>query len=478
MEHTPEEYFQKLYKEKPWLLDSIYWLETEICTEFPTLHANQISVYYGNPDGLTSEGTNYISKSDKKHQREGNVKDIYIRLSDNPQLSDLYFKVCFQRNFDENAFCYFANAICRFYNKINPKSYEVDDSIVDFLKVLSGKRLQDTIGGYEKYVMPRALRARYKFASNMAFFDFVINGNPYKDGKRTFFRNVISKLEKRAFETYEGKHRTFSCLVDAASEEISEETTSTAKLTDFLDIKESNLFANAHRTYFLVTKEGYINKYIVHNASLNADSEVESSHEVFAPSQYYSIAAACQKEIVGIVLSPQGEILVFKNQTLVLSKRKGLWHYHDQSAITNVIMSKIITEDGSYDKGLCRQLANSIYASIIDVSFSHTGGCIGIIEEGTRIVDVDFSEKDVKTKNSISPVTPVVLKRIMSQRVTGTDDRDETCSFTTVNRQIRAELLSLDGVTIVNQNSNYMAVGYILNHTMYAEGGGRKRSSC
>lgn len=337
-------------------------------------------------------------------------KEIYIRISNIPALSGLYYKVLFNRNFDENAFCYFVNAICRFYNKINSQTVQLNDTIIECLKGISGKRLRDVLGKSQRYNMPRSLRTRYVFATSMAFFDFVIAGGYVKDEMRSFFRDLLSVLEARAFQTYEGKHRPFSCIIDG-DKIVEKDCQQHCRLLDFLESKESYLFANGYWTYFRISKNGYLLDYV--NDSLSAPSKHEREHVVFAPSNYSRLASKCKNENIGIVLCADGEILVFKKEALILSKRKGVWHYHDQSAVVDIIKTSIEElgpQDMSIDRSQARQLANCIFASIIDVSFAHSGGCIGIVKEGEQIGEDTLYERNIKTKGFVDQKGNSVIK--------------------------------------------------------------------
>lgn len=316
----------------------------------------------------------------------------------------------FNRNFDENAFCYFVNAICRFYNKINSQTVQLNDTIIECLKGISGKRLRDVLGKSQRYNMPRSLRARYVFATSMAFFDFVIAGGYVKDEMRSFFRDLLFVLEARAFQTYEGKHRPFSCIIDG-DQIVEKDCQQHCRLLDFLESKESYLFANGYWTYFRISKNGYLLDYV--NDSLSAPSKHEREHVVFAPSNYSRLASKCKNENIGIVLCADGEILVFKKEALILSKRKGVWHYHDQSAVVDIIKTSIEElgpQDMSIDRSQARQLANCIFASIIDVSFAHSGGCIGIVKEGEQIGEDTLYERNIKTKGFVDQKGNSVIK--------------------------------------------------------------------
>ena len=483
MERDECECFNRIYSEMPSLLDSVYWIESVICAEFPALQTSSTSIFYGDIDvhKKNSDPNNYVVKVDAniKTAIADGSKEIYIRISNIPALSGLfYYKVLFNRNFDENAFCYFVNAICRFYNKINSQTVQPNDAIIECLKGISGKRLRDALGKSQRYNMPRSLRARYVFATNMAFFDFVIGGGYVKDETRSFFRDLLSVLGARAFQTYEGKHRPFSCIIDGSCIVEKDNQQHYIRLLDFLESKESYLFANGYWTYFRISKNGYLLDYV--NDSLSAPPNHEREHVVFAPSNYSRLASECKEENIGIVLCADGEILVFKKEALILSKRKGVWHYHDQSAVVDIIKTSIEElgpQDKSIDRSQARQLANCIFASIIDVSFAHSGGCIGIVQEGEKIGEDVLCEQNIKTKGSVdqkgdSVIKSTLLKCIISHSNDSCKAENKPISFGDTDREIQMELLSLDGATVINQCGKYLAIGYILNSTLQSESGG------
>lgn len=477
------ECFNRIYSEMPSLLDSVYWIESVICAEFPALQTSSTSIFYGDIDvhKKNSDPNNYVVKVDANINTAiaDGSKEIYIRISNIPALSGLfYYKVLFNRNFDEKAFCYFVNAICRFYNKINPQTDRLSNTIIECLKGISGRRLRDVLGKSQRYNMPRSLRARYVFATNMAFFDFVIGGGYVKDETRSFFRDLLSVLGARAFQTYEGKHRPFSCIIDGSCIVEKDDQQHYIRLLDFLESKESYLFANGYWTYFRISKNGYLLDYV--NDSLSAPSSHEREYVVFTPSNYSRLASECKNENIGIVLCADGEILVFKKKALILSKRKGVWHYHDQSAVVDIIKTSIEelgTQDKPIDHSQARQLANYIFASIIDVSFAHSGGCIGIVQEGEKIGEDVLCEQNIKTKGFVdqkgdSVIKSTLLKCIISHSNASCKAENKPISFGDTDREIQMELLSLDGATVINQCGKYLAIGYILNSTLQSESGG------
>ena len=474
------ESFNRIYKEMPSLLDSIYWIESVICAEFPALQTSSTAIYYGDVNSKKKSGdpNNYVVKVDSTGTTDS--KELYIRISNAPALSKLYYKVLFNRNFDEKAFCYFVNAICRFYNKINPTTDRLSDTIIESLGIVSGKRLSDVLGKSQSYNMPRSLRARYVFATNMAFFDFVIGGGFVKDETRSFFRDLLSVLGARSYQTYEGKRRPFSCIIDGSIIVKKDEQNCYIRLLDFLESKASYLFANGYWTYFRISKNGYILEYV--NDNFRVPLSYDPKLVVFAPSQYSRLASECKEENIGVVLCADGEILVFKNRALILSKRKGTWHYHDQSAIVDIIKTGIerCDADNTLTKQKeTRQLANCIFASIIDVSFAHSGGCIGIVQEGERIGQDELKEQNIciKTKrstgeNSSSIVRSTLLTCIIPHSSIDSGMENMSVSFADTAREIQMELLALDGATVINQNGKYLAIGYILNSTLQSESGG------
>ena len=60
------ECFNRIYSEMPSLLDSVYWIESVICAEFPALQTSSTSIFYED-SGVhikNSDPNNYVVKVD------------------------------------------------------------------------------------------------------------------------------------------------------------------------------------------------------------------------------------------------------------------------------------------------------------------------------------------------------------------------------------------------------------------------------
>jgi len=334
--------------------------------------------------------------------------------------------------------------------------------------------------------MPRSVKARYEFATNLAFFDYTI-GEPYRSKARTFMRTLLPFLETRTTETYEGQCRAFACLIT------NEKNTSQEKLLDFLRNEESYLFSDASHTWFVVNREGEIIDYSTpmatsdfQNVPLKAGlrrciaEKVRKSHFqvanksricIFAPQQYQRFASCCSGETIGVMVVGDGRILVFKNKSLVLSKQRGKWKYYDQAAIVGFLLKSITR--GAVPSSAARDLANQLYLSILDVSFLRTGGCIGILDEGVKLDNECFSEANLHMKTDDACVVNTIRKHVLSVESTGVK-KDHILRFNEIDSVIRSEIISMDGATTVNRDGGLMSVGYILKHIVPVSGhGGR-----
>ena len=124
-------------------------------------------------------------------------------------------------------------------------------------------------------------------------------------------------------------------------------------------------------------------------------------------------------------------------------------------------------------------LLESIFASILDVSFSHAGGIIAIvgdgwpasrrIEDGQQIPvlaecdDLLNNAFDKKTPpDDIRPIKRAVLKKLINRS-----------TFGFLDRKLRSELLGLDGACIIGCDGRIYSFGAIIQNDSGSTGGGR-----
>ena len=296
--------------------------------------------------------------------------------------------------------------------------------------------------------------------------------------------SLITILDSFANRTYEGKRVNFGIIIN----EIQQSETQTPNLYF------TNMFNN---DFFYVLSNGMQscvefdkNGYFLGHMSL----EKLRFKPTICPYDYISFARYCDVGRIGIVLTNQGEILLFKNRNLVYSKKRGVWnsYYHDE----------IIALLSNRTSQSIKEIRKSLYFTSLDVAFAGTGGCLVYLdkeytEQALSHIDIDdiLTAKHYEMKRMQLFETP----KKKSQQTIGFDyymmtydefvknyEKTKTSALKTtiagrrfqdLNRKLREELASIDGATIIDHDGTIIACGAIVRIDAGSQSGGRLAAS-
>lgn len=150
-------------------------------------------------------------------------------------------------------------------------------------------------------------------------------------------------------------------------------------------------------------------------------------------------------------------------------------------------------------------LLKAVYASVLDVSFSHSGGIIAVVEKKGLLTDYTTEEttggdagktrKKIKSQPIINPCDDLMfhyndemIKKHMKELQPGLEDDEikkrflkryvvkaliKDQGFVDLDRKLRAELIAMDGACILDYNGNICSVGAIIQNDSGSSGGGR-----
>ena len=168
-------------------------------------------------------------------------------------------------------------------------------------------------------------------------------------------------------------------------------------------------------------------------------------------------------------------------------KRNLKWLNLSYETFRNMVESK------AKKKCIPESLVKQIYASVLDVSFAHTGGIIAVVSDISKLMpasnpvlnicdnllderslsEIDDEMRYSKTYRSLSPseLQKRMLKRkallsLVSRR-----------KFFDLDRKLRTELISMDGACILNYEGDVCAVGAIIRNDSGSSGGGRSAAA-
>ncbi len=181
----------------------------------------------------------------------------------------------------------------------------------------------------------------------------------------------------------------------------------------------------------------------------------DTEHNLYAPIMYLPIARWAASKRYAAVLNAEGEILLFKDGSLLFARRRGKWFFFTHSAYIAGLSS---------GKGHTPAVNKALYQTMLDVSFARTGGCLGLWH-GERYRD----NRIIAAADRLdTPGYPGLShKNRFFRRVI--DGRP----FYALNRKLRMELAGVDGATVLLSSGEILTVGAILKIEGGSAGGGR-----
>lgn len=174
-----------------------------------------------------------------------------------------------------------------------------------------------------------------------------------------------------------------------------------------------------------------------------------------APNRYGAVSRWTRRGNVAVTLNRLGEILVFRGERLIFARRSGKWHFltHDP----------IVTQ---MQKPHLRAVRTAIYESALDASFARTGACIGVVTPPHRS---DWQRVVPELRDYL--LSPTSAKaHALSRMVSGRPFQD-------LERELRQELLAIDGATVLGADGEIYAIGTIVRISGGSGGGGREAAA-
>lgn len=296
-------------------------------------------------------------------------------------------------------------------------------------------------------------------------------------------QGIITELNKWSSRTYEGKKVAVGIIINQGIDNSDE--TEKIHFSSFMARDFFALLSDGRDSFVEFCKMGYLNGYLQANKQRQMPS--------IAPFSYENVAKLCGDKKIGIVLTENGDILIFRNRALVFSKRLGMWNVYSHEEIIQLLANR-----GSYS---LKDIRRSIYYTALDVSYGYTGGCIVYLNKDmaeSALVHINahdiLDEKyfEIKKKQEIANASKLYNLHSLSQ-VEATFNvpysqflTEQKCfkvqslrkiidgkSFHELSRKLRQELVGMDGATVVDSDGTIIAVGAILKIEAGSEGGGR-----
>ena len=279
--------------------------------------------------------------------------------------------------------------------------------------------------------------------------------------------NAISMMEEWSSTTYEGEKIPFGIIIDFA-----DNTNSTnPDYIKFLKNPHSAAFSDGVFSGVMLNRDGNVLEYF--SIDSPAENFKKDKHIPFVPYKFQGFVNKCDFEKIGIIVLMNGELLLIENKELRFAKRANKWIFFNWMRVNNALRK--IFEDNKIDD--IDSKIKEIYNTLLDVSFSHTGGCLGIIlpehEKNEEYVGQYIKDRidndscvDDRTKGKIN---------VVKQFIKGKSEYLQ--SFYILCRKLRQEMLSLDGATTITLEGNIISCGSIVKIEGGSDSGGRSAAA-
>lgn len=340
----------------------------------------------------------------------------------------------------------------------------------EILKVAEYRCINDQVKKQRNYGIKTNRRVEYKKrALNLAFevgmCSWIASG--YEQG--VILYSIICRMLDWAGKTYEGKAVPFGIVINFEAE--AEEDA--ASYLQFLENNSSAVFSDGIFSGILLDKKGKLLSFLTRNTPI---AEGGKNEDIFVPYKFLDIAKHCYRNSVGIIVPANGEILLIKNRALCFAKRGNKWTPFDWQRVYTKLRPYFLTSGESDEKDILRKI-KIIYGTLLDVSFSHTGGCLAIVLPDvpqTEISKVIQDRFDLSlTGNLPSGVSKENKEKIEILKYLLTDKDNNIRSFFEIDKELRKEILSLDGATVVALDGSFYCAGSIVSVPGGSSGGGR-----
>ena len=325
--------------------------------------------------------------------------------------------------------------------------------------------------------------ANYKMAIQKGICNWIVGT------KNDAVEKLFDLLEKWSVQTYEGKKVTFGFIINPEAN--SDFSDNYGDWCDFLDDDFSAVLTDCIDSAI----ELDVNCNFVRYISLTDNTLVEQSNNYMLdeslPFRFSEIISRyVVNKCVGIFLLNNGDIIISKDKVIRFVKRNLKWLNFNYLAFYNSIQN--FCETANVNK----TLVESIFASVLDVSFAHTGGIISVVKDISKLSNNEQDgypilnacdylltsktneeiEKEIvatKMNSSTKPesldkeINKRMLKRKVIKTLVGEND------FVHLDRKLRCELISMDGACILDTDGKICSFGAIIKNDSGSSGGGR-----
>lgn len=297
------------------------------------------------------------------------------------------------------------------------------------------------------------------------------------DKKNNNLVALFDELETWAVKTYEGKNVTMGFIINPEVE--SDFYVGEQNWLDFMHDDASAMLTDCIHSVIELDSQCNFVKY----HSLSEKNQIPGCELNYKTPLRFSqmIQTLVKDKKRGVFLLNNGDIVLAKDQEVRFVRRNLRWLNLSYRAFRNALQPFIDKNKGKSTTSVTKleSLLESIFASVLDVSFSHTGGIVAVVG---KTWPGSMAEKNCGETPILAPCDDLLssvydtenhscdiraLKRaLIKQLIAGK-------TFYRLDRKLRSELLGLDGACILRCDGKVQSFGAIIQNDSGSLGGGR-----
>lgn len=196
----------------------------------------------------------------------------------------------------------------------------------------------------------------------------------------------------------------------------------------------------------------------------------EGPARAFRPRRFDELASGSYREVMGLGLSLEGDIVCLQKADMTVSLRQGRWQIWNHQENVSVLKRAIQALDADQPKRKQKsrkfvdQVVRQVYSAALDLSFRRRGGLFVVVESPEVLPSlIDKSQAPGDESRAISDLG---LDRTLQRSY-----RD----VTKLPRDVLVDLAGLDGAILVSASGRVLAYGAIIK--LSPEGGASSRGA-
>ena len=283
---------------------------------------------------------------------------------------------------------------------------------------------------------------------------------------------LLKILERWSVQTYEGRKVPFGFIVNPNEK-------GTFDWLEFLEDDYSATLTDCINSLIELDTDGKLIKYhSLPETFLGRDEGIGARPYRFVDVliNYVSMGR------IGIFLLSNGDIILSDDTKIRFVKRNLKWLNMSYEAFESVL------RDVNLSPPLTLKMINELYASILDVSFAHTGGIISIVSDIQSLVNKNSRNSILSPSDNLANPRDdslVLTKKLKYQKIGDKEVKKRLLkreaivsligndNFYGLARKLRAELIAMDGACIINPEGEIYSIGAIIRNKGGSSGGGR-----